>query len=438
MTPEPPADVPDGAAEHHSVEELEHENAVLRHELEVSEHPPKKRTRGRTIGSWVLLVLACILAITSVAVVYARNQLLNTDSFVSTLAPLASDPAIQTAVATRVSDNLVAQTNLEQQIKNALPDRADFLAGPLTSTVKSATYAITLKLVQSDQFKTLWEQSLRRSHAQVDNLLTGKKGTVLAADNGQVTINLSQVETKAKELLSAKGLSVVNKAPQYTGQPYVLFQSKELAKLQRWVKFLDRLAFLLPIVTLVLFALSVVLSRDRRRGLVHAATGLAISMAILLIGANVGRNQYLGSLGPNQSKPAAAALIDTVDASLLDSIRTILIVAAVVALVAFVVGLGPVRRWMADRETPSWMTGGVHAAVAAHRRAYQWAVLGLGLVVLVLWNQPTAKVAIIVVLVTFFFVILVGLFGRGSPASGSSDDDGPPVDTGMPTGAALS
>jgi len=106
-------------------------------------------------------------------------------------------------------------------------------------------------------------------------------------------------------------------------------------------------------------------------------------------------------------------------------VRTVLVVAALVAVVAFVVGLAPVRRWMRERTLPSWVTGGpVHHAVAAHRKAYQWLVVVLGLVVLVVWNQPTVKVALIIVLVTLFVVMLVGLYGRRPAASGSDDPTG--------------
>ncbi len=466
VTPDPTPDdrpgaapEPDGAP---AAEELEHENEELLHEKDDLEHQNEElrrelagkdrpRRRGRTISAWVLLVLACLLAVLSVVVVYARNEVLNTDTFVSTLAPLAKDRAVQTAVATRVSDSLVSQVDLEQRVKNALPARADFLATPITSTVKSATYTIVLKLAQSSQFQTLWEQALRRSHEQVDNLLTGQKVGALAATNGEVTVDLSQVESKAKQVLASHGLSVFDKVPQYTGAPYVLFQSEQLAKLQRWVKFLDRLALVLPVLALILFAVSVVLAKDRRRGLVHAAAGLAVSMALLLVAANVGRNQYLSSLRPGQSEPATAAVIDTVDASLLDTVRTVLVVAAIVAIVAFVVGLAPVRRWMAHRELPRWLTAGrAHDTVADHRKAFQWLVVVIGLVVLVLWNQPTAKVAVIVVLVTLLFVVLVGLYGRSVPAGGApppsgdgtsdgtaSPSDGPPAaDPALPTGVA--
>ena len=388
--------------------------------------------------SWVLVVLACLLAVTSVVVVYARNQLLNTDTFVSTLAPLASDPAVQTAVATRVSDNLVARTNLEQQVQDALPARAGFLATPITSTVRSATYRHHLEAGAELQFQNLWEQALRTSHQQLDNLLTGSdQGPCLGGQRPGHGRPLAGGDP-AKKQLAARGLTVFNKVPQYSGAPYVLFESKQLLKIQRLVKLLDRLALVLPILALLLFALSVVLARDRRKGLVHAAAGLAVSMALLLVVANVGRNQYLASLLPGQSKSATAAVIDTVSAVLLDSVRTILIVSAVVAAVAFAVGIGPVRRWLADRRLPTWLTGGpVHTVVAAHRRAFQWGVLVLGLVLLVLWNQPTVKVAVIVVLATFLVVLLVGLYGRRHPGDGSpSSDGGPPADRVAADGAA--
>jgi len=406
VTSDPQSNDKELEALHQEVAELQGENKTLRRQ---AEGPP--RHRARTISSWVLVVVACLLAVTSVLVVYARNELLNTDTFVASVAPLAKEKAVQTAVATKVSNSLIAKTDLNQKVKDALPPRAGFLATPITSAVKTATYDITLKLVQSSRFQKLWDKAVRNSHAQLDNLLLGKKTGALSSSNGQVTIDLTQVEAAAKKELSSRGITIFNKVPTYTGTPYVLFQSKQLLKLQRLVKFLNSLAVVLPILTVALLAAAVMLAVNRRRGLVHAASGLAVTMALLLIGANVGRNQYLDSLLPSQSKAAAGVLIDTVDATLVDSIRTVLIVSALVALVAFIVGIGAVRRWFADRKKPAWLSGGpVHDTVATHRGAFQWLVALIGLVVLVLWNQPTVKVALIVVLVTLLFVGMVGAF----------------------------
>ena len=61
-------------------------------------------------------------------------------------------------------------------------------------------------------------------------------------------MDLTQVETRPRSSWPHHGLSVFDKVPKYTGPPFVLFQSDQLAKLQRWVRFLDRLALVLPIV----------------------------------------------------------------------------------------------------------------------------------------------------------------------------------------------
>ena len=190
----------------------------------------------------------------------------------------------------------------------------------------------------------------------------------------------------------------------------------------------------LPIVTLLLFAAGIALTANRRRGLVRAATGLALSMGLVLVISSVARNQYLNSLSPSQSKPATSAVIDTVSASLLDTVRIIFIVAAVVAIVGVIFGNAWIRAWLGSRRKPSWMTGGpVHDFIADHRKGLQWGIIGLGLLILVVWNQPTALVAVVVVLIALVLVGLVGLFGqpsdeaRGSDAGpGSGSEPGPP------------
>ena len=105
-----------------------------RQERRAAPRPPRPPHRPVAAGgppsSWVLVVLACLLAVVSVLAVFVRNQLLNTDAYVATMAPLASNPAIQTQVAKKVSENLIVHTDVEQRVKNALPPKAGFLATP--------------------------------------------------------------------------------------------------------------------------------------------------------------------------------------------------------------------------------------------------------------------------------------------------------------------
>jgi hypothetical protein len=175
------------------------------------------------------------------------------------------------------------------------------------------------------------------------------------------------------------------------------------------------LAIVLPIIALLCFAGAVVLARNRRRGLVRAATGLALSMAVILVVLAVARNQYLSGLSPNQSVAANQAVIDTVTTALRQAVRIILIVAAFIAIVALLAGNRRLRAWTTGGNRPRWMSGPVHGFVVRHRKGLQWAVLLIGLLVLVIWSNPTALVAVIVVVITLAIVGVVGLFAGRSP-----------------------
>ncbi len=409
---------------HQTVDELRHENETLR-----AADQGKGRARLRSVGSWVLLVVACLLAVVSSVVVFGRNQLLNTDTYVNTVAPLASNPAIQTQVATRVSHELIARTDLSDRVRNALPKKASFLVTPITNEVQSATYNVALRLVESEQFQKLWVAANRSSHKQLVAVLTGSSPGVVSTNDGKVSIDLTQVQIAVKKKLDSRGITVFDKVPAAKGLNLVLFQSDQLVKIQRLTRILNKVAVVLPILTLLLFAAAVALARNRRKGLVRAAAGLALSMGLILVVVSVARNQYLSSLSASQSKPANEAVIDTVVAPLQDTVRLVGILAAVVAIIAVVVGVPAIRRWASERQKPEWLTEGpVHGFVAAHRRGLQWATLALGLLVLVLWNKPTTLVAVVVVLITLALIGLVGAFAgrRLDPGARALPSGDPP------------
>src|SRR4051794_23730451 len=57
--------------------------------------PAAERHRWRSIGSSVLLTLACVLAPISVVGVWAGSVVSDTDRYVETVSPLINDPSVQ-------------------------------------------------------------------------------------------------------------------------------------------------------------------------------------------------------------------------------------------------------------------------------------------------------------------------------------------------------
>jgi len=97
----------------------------------------------RWTGAVVLLLVAALLITAAVVARYARSELLDTDAYVETVTPLASDPAVQNAITTRVTDELVAAIDVPKlaqdlaqqlnQVTNA--PRADQIAGAVAGPI---------------------------------------------------------------------------------------------------------------------------------------------------------------------------------------------------------------------------------------------------------------------------------------------------------------
>src|ERR1700742_929900 len=99
-----------------------------------------KTRRGhlpRRISAWILLVLASILIPVSVISVWAINTVTDTDKYVETMAPLATNPVIQQGLATRATDALFSTQIVQNKVTQSLPKAAKPLVAPLMAQLKT-------------------------------------------------------------------------------------------------------------------------------------------------------------------------------------------------------------------------------------------------------------------------------------------------------------
>jgi hypothetical protein len=81
----------------------------------------------------LLVALSCLLVLLSTTVVWAHRTVLDTNTFVGTVAPVFEDPAVASAVAARATDELFTQLNLQARLRAALPPKASIAAVPVTN-----------------------------------------------------------------------------------------------------------------------------------------------------------------------------------------------------------------------------------------------------------------------------------------------------------------
>jgi hypothetical protein len=431
------------------LERLRAENAALRAQARARQEgatvpdggpPPGARPAGRqrwrTMVATLLIVLACVLAPLSAVAVWTRNQVTNTDRYVATVTPLASDPAIQTAITDQITAQVFTYIDVqgltnqaidalaERDLNPALADQLRALAAPIANGVQSFTRSQVARVVQSDAFADAWVQANRAAHAELVKALTGEGGGTVTVENDTVTVNMAAFIQVVKQRLVDAGFSVAARIPEVDAS-FVLFQSKDITRVRAGFNLLNTLGIWLPIIAIVLLVLGVYVAKDHRRALVGAALGVAISMVVLALALTIFRSIYLDAV-PATVLPhdAAAVLYDTIVRFLRLGLRTILVLALVVAAGAFLTGqsvtavrtrqgLAGAIGWAAGgAERAGFSTGPVGTWVYANKRALRIGAVALAALALVFWGRPTGKVVLGLTLALLVVLAIIEFLGR--------------------------
>src|SRR5688572_15541119 len=257
---------------------------------------PPKLPRWRRVLVAVLVILSVVLAPLGVVAIFVRNLVLDTDTYVETVAPLAHDPDIVQAAADRLTDRLFESVDVEERIEVALPDRAQFLAGTLATALEGVTRDAALRLLESDQFQTFWEKANRRAHSLVQAALTGEGPDAVRIEDGHVVLDMKPLLRQVRERLQDRGVTVFDNVEFDRDLAFELFDASSIESAQGIVRLLDKAAWYLEILALVFLAVALALSGNRRRTLIRWGIGLFVAMAVTAIAIALSRNAYLNSV----------------------------------------------------------------------------------------------------------------------------------------------
>lgn len=389
--------------------------------------PAKKLPRWRRALVAILVILSVVLVPIAGVTVWVRNLVLDTGKYVDTVAPLAENQAITNAVANRLTTRLFQQVNVEQQAKEALPDRAQFLAGPLSTGVETFTKEAAQRVLASDQFKTVWREANARAHAAINKALTGQ-GKNVSIKNGKVVLNLTPIVETVIQRLDDRGVTVFDSVLQDVSKKnlqFELFDAKQLEKARSAVHLLDRLRIVLVVLVFVLLGVALLLSGNRRRTLIRWGIGIVIAMGIVAGLLALGRSIYLNAVsGSNLPRDAAAAAWDTLLRFLKNGVRVLALIGIVVALAAFL--SGPSRaavrirkgardlvNWTGrEADEAGWSAGPVGAWVAKYKVLLRF--LGVAFVILALFflSRPTPISILVLVVLLLVYLAALEFLGR--------------------------
>jgi len=302
--------------------------------------------RGRWLGACALLLVAAVLGSLAVVAVYLRSEVLDTNTYVQTVAPLGEDPAVRSAVAARLTDEIITRSDvagLANQLAQRLeaqgaPARLSDLVGPLVSGVSSFLNGKIDSLMTTERFEVAWQNINRVAHQALVTTLTGGQNQLLTSKGDTVTIDLGELLSLVKQQLVAEGLTIFGRIPDVSIQ-YTLVQSDQLPKIRTYTKLLNTAGTWLPWVALALLLAGILVAPNRRRGIILGCVLLGVFAALTLAAVTIGRTYYLDNLPSSIRSPdAAAAVINTMLRFLIAALQTLLVVMAVFIVGAFLAG----------------------------------------------------------------------------------------------------
>ncbi len=381
---------------------------------------------GRWIAALIILFVATILAIASLTAVFVRNQLLNTDRYVATVAPLANDPVIQDAIARRLTNEVIARVDLPGLAEEATaflarqgaPERLSTLVPAAVNAVENFLYSQIREFVGTEQFANVWRSANRVAHDQFNNVLTGQQGGIVGSSGTAVYVDVGVLLGEIKQRLVARGFTLAERIPQVEVK-FTLFESPELPKIRVYVRWLNVAATWLPWITLILFVCAVAVAPNRRRGALVAGFFIAIGGLVALGALSVARVYYLDRLPPTVQSPQAAEHV--FDALIRRPTLAFQIVAGIglaIVLVTWLAGPGLIPRklrsgtgYLLDLPARALRRRGVPsrriaAPVANHRRAIEFGLIAVAALIIVLaFFDPTVTLWTAVLLVVLLAAV---------------------------------
>jgi hypothetical protein len=332
-------------------------------------------SRARAICAYALVALAAILLFLSTFAVWVDRVALNTDVFADTSSELIEDESIRRAVATRTIDEIYESVDVEEELEGPLPEDVESLAGPTAATLREVGPRIVERALQQPRLQRLWREAVSRSHATLVEVLEERSGTV-SSDEGVVTLDLGDIVLEAADRIGVRD-TVEERIDADTGRIEIL-RSDDLDTAQDAFRLLNAIAWVLPLLTLVVFGLAVWLAWGRRRVTLRAI-GVAVFLSgiIGLLAVNVSGWYLVGELTTDRESHAAGEdAWEIVTELLRGSFRLQIVVGLLVLLAAWVAG--PSARAVAVRRT---------LAPALRQRRYAYGALVVVVLALLLTGR---------------------------------------------------
>lgn len=268
--------------------------------------------------SILVTLVACLLLPLALVSSWMATTVSDTDAYVETVTPLATDPEVLSAVRSEL---------------HAVAVRA-MAKAPAAGQESSRVDAAVERATADEHFSQVWAEGNRQVHEQVIAVLEDDSSRVDSSSD-VVSVDLSGLVATLVDRLDASGIRTPADV-RNVDATVPLMKTSDLEELRSGYQLLDALGFWLPVIWVLLVVLLLVTARRRLAAAGHLAVGSLVTLALLAITLAVGR----GVVTDRSPDPGLArAVWDVVLDPLWNGLWALVVAAVVVLAVRIVVGV---------------------------------------------------------------------------------------------------
>jgi hypothetical protein len=261
----------------------------------------RRRPLGRTLLSWLFLLLFCLAAPLALITGWARLTVVDPVVYTATVRGVAAEP--------RVQDGLV----------QAVTARSEALLSGENPTATEAVQARVLaqaigeasrEVIASDDFLNVWQTANRNAHQLLFSGLAAGWGQPVALDLSplrgqlQAQIDALDLDLPADLTLSAADLQIP------------LLDAGTADSVRRAVTELDRAFWVSLAAAILSFFLSLILAPDRLAALGRIAFGLALAMIALIALILIAQQWLMSSAADDGAGVMVVAIVEAISQGL--------------------------------------------------------------------------------------------------------------------------
>jgi hypothetical protein len=242
----------------------------------------------RAFLAGLLVVVGLLLLPLANLGIWTQRTLLSTSGFTSLGNDVLAQPAVRSALANRLADEL------EQQ-------------APVLRLGRSFVVPAVEQVIQTPQFDVIFDQAVGDMHAQ------------LTRGDEQLTLNLGAILPLVKELVAKVNGTLASAIPSESQLPaFTVVKKSEVPQIWQGVDLTRDASWLFPILSLLAFAGAVLVAKRRDFTLIIIGLGTVFVALVLILGLKVGRDPLSDVAGNTVNHEAFDAGYDTVTSSFID------------------------------------------------------------------------------------------------------------------------